>query len=300
MSYRLRSVTIDLFQQVLIAKSAEKKSEGFILDFHKPDGELSIGDTLSLTFDVYASHLGILLIPFLIASTIIGSFGLIVNRYGSNIPSPDPTQPADVYLAEFGPFLANLVILLFVFLLVAWVCTTIATGISTKCTSDILQNGKTKLEEAFRFTSGKLVSLLAATLIVAIIVFLGTGCTGHPWVNIRCNVRSSTSRHNKRKIWSNQQLVEEQKARKRQVAQNFHAASGCRLDFGDNILHSILDSSTIRAILRTCQQHTRLRSSSNTIDSHNHSLLLHARQERTKSSAAPSTAILEKWKEPEA
>jgi hypothetical protein len=34
--------------------------------------------------------------------------------------------------------------------------------------------GKTNFEEAFRFTSGKLISLLVATLIVATVVFLGT------------------------------------------------------------------------------------------------------------------------------
>lgn len=144
------------------------------MDFHKPDIELSIGDTLSLTFDVYTSHLVVFLIPFLTVSIIIGSFALIVNRYGSNIPSPDPTQPIDVYLPELGPFLANLMILLLVFLLVSWVCTTIATGISTKCTSDVVQKGKTNLEEAFHFTSRKLVSLLVATLIVAIIILVGT------------------------------------------------------------------------------------------------------------------------------
>ena len=144
------------------------------MDFHKPDSELSIGDTLSLTFDVYTSHLLIFLIPFLIVSIITGGFALVVNHYGSNIPSPDPTQSLDVYFAELGPFLANLIVLLLVFLLVSWVCTTIATGISTKCASDIIRTGKTNLEEAFRFTSGKLISLLAATLIVATVVFLGT------------------------------------------------------------------------------------------------------------------------------
>ncbi len=135
---------------------------------------MPIGDTLSWTFEIYTSHFAVLLIPFLIGSFVTGSFSFLVSSYASSIPLPDSTLSLDAYLAELMPYLTNLIILLLAFLLISWVIAAITTGISTKCASDIIQRGRTNLEEAFRFTSAKLVSLLAATLIVAIIVFIGT------------------------------------------------------------------------------------------------------------------------------
>jgi hypothetical protein len=57
--------------------------------------------------------------------------------------------------------------------LISWIVDTIAYGTVTKCSSELIENNKTSLEGAVRFTGRKLLSLLAAAILLAIIIGAG-------------------------------------------------------------------------------------------------------------------------------
>ena len=130
--------------------------------------ELSIGEILSQTFNLYSRNFVQYFIPFLAAGILTGLVTLAVTSA--------VVIPARPVHASSQQLLANLIATLTSLLLsgiVSWIASSIATGITIKFTSDMLEKGQANLQTSFTFTLPKLLSLLAASIITGILIVLG-------------------------------------------------------------------------------------------------------------------------------
>jgi len=139
----------------------------------KPSYELSIGEILSLTFNLYLNNFGIFFIPFLIVSVISALLSLPMLSYAEEIGKIDFTGPPDVVWNKFWSIFLTLMALAFITAVLSWIISNIASGVIIKSASDFIEKGKTSLSNSFNFTVSKLPSLLVASLIVGILTTLG-------------------------------------------------------------------------------------------------------------------------------
>ena len=134
--------------------------------------ELSIGEILSQTFTLYSRNFVQILIPFLVAGILTGLVTIVVTAV-IIIPAT-PVQPTpQQLLAWFPTYLIATLTSIFLSGIVSWIANAIATGITIKFTSDMLEKGYANLQTAFNFTLKKILSLLAASIITGILIALG-------------------------------------------------------------------------------------------------------------------------------
>ena len=134
--------------------------------------ELSIGEILSQTFNLYSRNFVQYLIPFLAAGIVTGLVTIAV-RSAIVIPEAPVHPTSQQLLAWFPTFLTATVTSLFLSGIVSWIANSITTGITIKFTSDMLERGQANLQTSFNFTLTKLLSLLAASIITGILIVLG-------------------------------------------------------------------------------------------------------------------------------
>jgi hypothetical protein len=139
----------------------------------KPSRELSIGEILSLTLNLYLSKFLQFFLPFLIAGTITG---LSMYAIMSSFPLPEQpsaTAPYEEIFEWFVALLSTAIIIGVLSALVGWIVTTPTTGIVTKCASDQIEKGTSNLGASLNFTISKLPSLLIAQLVTGILTAIG-------------------------------------------------------------------------------------------------------------------------------
>ena len=142
------------------------------MESKKPQSELSVGEILTQTFNLYSRNFTQYLIPFLAAGILTGLVTIAV-RSTIIIPAT-PTHPTtQQLLAWFPTFLTATVTSLFLSGIVSWIANSFTTGITTKFTSDLLERGQANLQTSFNFTLTKVLSLLAASIITGILIVLG-------------------------------------------------------------------------------------------------------------------------------
>lgn len=144
-----------------------------MLKTREPDHELSIGETLTLTFDLYLGNFIIFFIPILIWSLISGYLSTTVANYIYAIPEIDVTLPFDVILGRLLPYLTDLLIITLISLPVLWILNAITHGICVTYASHLIANGRTSLQQVFDSTTHNLLPILASTLIVGVLTGLG-------------------------------------------------------------------------------------------------------------------------------
>jgi len=142
-------------------------------ELSKPTKELSLGEILSLTFNLYLSHFSIFFTPFLILSIISALISLPMLSYVEEIGKMDFTGPADVVWNKLWNVFLTLIALAFITATISWVTSNIVSGVVIKSASDLIEKGKTSLSNSFNFAIHKLPSLLVASLIVSILQTLG-------------------------------------------------------------------------------------------------------------------------------
>lgn len=142
----------------------------------KPSRELSVGEILSQSFNLYSARFAQFFIPFLVAGLVNEAFSTAVDWYFPLPPSPEPGAPLEVLLQWFYSFLAALIAALALTFILSWIVSTIAEGVIIKCASDILERGDARIRESFNFTISRLPSLLAAGIITGILIALGLIC----------------------------------------------------------------------------------------------------------------------------
>ena len=138
-----------------------------MLNTQKPIQELSIEDTLTMTINIYMSNFIIFFAPVAIAVLISGVLSKVVTDYFANV-SLMVTTPADL----LGFFLTLLAVV-FIMAIFSWIVSTIASGICVKSAADLIEGGKANLGVSFDVTVSRIISLLGATLIVGILIFIG-------------------------------------------------------------------------------------------------------------------------------
>jgi hypothetical protein len=155
------------------------------LNVEKPSRELSIGEILSLTLNLYLSKFLQFLLPFLIAGIITG---LSFYAIRSSFPLPDQpdfeTAPYEEISEWLVTALTTTIIIGGLAALVTWIVTTPTTGIATKYASDQIEKGTSNLGASLNFTISKLPSLLIAQFITGILTFIGLLCFTIPGIII--------------------------------------------------------------------------------------------------------------------
>jgi len=149
------------------------------LNAEKPSRELSIGEILSLTFNLYRSKFLQFFLPFLISGIIIGIFTYAIISYFP-IPEPPaiPTSPSTTfYYEELVPWVFSLISSVIVIGilsgLVLWPVGTTITGVVIKNASDQIEKGTSNLGVSFNFVISKLPSLLIAQFVAGILIVIG-------------------------------------------------------------------------------------------------------------------------------
>ena len=131
--------------------------------------ELSIGEILSQTFNLYSRNFVQYVIPFLAAGILTGLVTIAV-RSTIIIPAAPIHPTSQQLLAWFPTYLVATVTSLFLSGIVSSIASSVTTGIAVKFTSDILERGQANLQTAFNFTLLKLLSLLAASIITVFLL----------------------------------------------------------------------------------------------------------------------------------
>jgi hypothetical protein len=142
------------------------------MESKKPQSELSVGEILTQTFNLYSRNFVQYLIPFLAAGILTGLVTLAV-RSTIIIPATPVHPTTQQLLAWFPTFITATVTSLFLSGIVSWIVNSFTTGITTKFTSDLLERGQANLQTSFNFTLTKLLPLLAVSIITGILIVLG-------------------------------------------------------------------------------------------------------------------------------
>ena len=134
--------------------------------------ELSIGEILTQTFNLYSRNFAQYPVPFLIAGFLTGLVTIAV-RLAIVIPGPPANPTSQLLLAWFPTFIVASMTSLFLSGIVGWIANSFTTGITIKFTADMLEKGQANLQASFNFTLTKVFYLLAASIITGILIVLG-------------------------------------------------------------------------------------------------------------------------------
>ena len=134
--------------------------------------ELSIGEILSQTFNLYSRNFIQYLIPFLAAGILTGLVTVLV-RVVVVIPATPVHPTSQQLLTWFPTFVTATLTSLFLSGIVGWITSSITAGVAIKFTSDMLEKGQANLQTSFNFTLTKLLYLLAASIITGVLILLG-------------------------------------------------------------------------------------------------------------------------------
>lgn len=147
------------------------------MNVEKPSRELSIGEILSLTSNLYLSKFLQFLLPFLIAGIITG---LSTYAISSSFPLPDQpdfeTAPYEEIFEWLVTAFTTAIIIGGLTALVTWIVSTTTTGIAIKYASDQIEKGTSDLGASLDFTMSKLPLLLIAQFVTGILTFIGLLC----------------------------------------------------------------------------------------------------------------------------
>ena len=135
--------------------------------------ELSLGEILSLTFNLYRSKFLQFFLPFLIVGIIMA---LSIYAITSSFPIPTPPSATASYeelFAWFFTFLSRVVVTGILLGLVLWIVGATTTGVVIKNASDQIEKGTSNLGVSFNFAISKLPSLLVAQFAAGILIAIG-------------------------------------------------------------------------------------------------------------------------------
>jgi ribosomal protein L40E len=134
--------------------------------------EQTLGEVVSLTFDLYRRDYAKYLVLFLFVEAVIGVLTTLVQRAFA-LPAlpvnPTPTQ----IVAWFPGFLGALALLIGLTLIVGAVLSPVALGSAVKIASEEIEGGRADLGSSVRFAISKLVGIWALSIIIGIIVVVG-------------------------------------------------------------------------------------------------------------------------------
>ena len=154
------------------------------LGIKKSERELSIGEIISRSFNLYSARFVDFLIPYLFAALVTGIFSMVVNLMLPMPLIPKLPAPREELLRWLGRFLVTLIAVAALVGFVSWIVNTIVSGIAIKYASDLLEKGDANLQVGFNFTVSRLASLLAAGIITGVLIIIGLICLIVPGIII--------------------------------------------------------------------------------------------------------------------
>lgn len=134
--------------------------------------ELSLGEVISKTFELYRNKFAAYLVLFLVIELIDASVTELVHQAASLPPlptSPTGQQVSNWLSANLGTIAAATVLSL----VVALVVFPIAFGATIRMASNEIQSKESEIGASLRFAASKLLSMWALAIIVGVIVILG-------------------------------------------------------------------------------------------------------------------------------
>ncbi|MEM2995563.1 MAG: hypothetical protein QXI91_06095 [Candidatus Bathyarchaeia archaeon] len=139
----------------------------------KPTRELSVGEILSSTFNLYLSNFIQFFLPFLIAGIIMGLSNYAITSFFTLPPAPSPRASEEELLSWIIDFLSTFIIMMALLFLVSWIVGTITAGTVVKYASDQIEQKSSSLSISFKYAMSKFPSLLIAQFIVGLLVVVG-------------------------------------------------------------------------------------------------------------------------------
>jgi len=134
--------------------------------------ELSLGEVISKTFEVYRQDFTKYFILFAVVEVIIG-VATAVARQVITIPTL-PINPTSGQVAHWLPgFIGAIILLVGSILILTVVFFPIAQGSSIKLASERIEKGQADLGESIKFAASRLIQIWALSIVVGIIVVLG-------------------------------------------------------------------------------------------------------------------------------
>ena len=135
--------------------------------------ELSLGELVTKTFELYRRDFSKYLILFVVVEAVIGVLTTLVRRAIVLPAAPPAGATAQQVLNWLPGFFGAVVALIALGLIVSWVFYPISIGGAVKMASDEITTGKADLAASVRFVASRIVWLWAVILVVGIIVVLG-------------------------------------------------------------------------------------------------------------------------------
>jgi hypothetical protein len=135
--------------------------------------ELSLGELVSKTFELYRRDFSNYLILFVVVEVIIGVLTTLVRR-AIVVPAALPAGATSQQLLDWAPgFFGAAVALVALTAIVSWLFYPICIGGAVKMASEEVTTGKADLAASVRFAASRIVSLWVVGIVVGIIVVAG-------------------------------------------------------------------------------------------------------------------------------
>ena len=134
--------------------------------------ELSLGEVLSKTFEIYRQDFVKYFILFAVIGVITGVLTALA-RHAFALPTLPPNATSQQVASWFAGFFGALIPLVFSIFAVTVVFFPIAQGSAIKMASERIEKGKVDLGVSVRFAVSKLLWIWALSILVGIIVVLG-------------------------------------------------------------------------------------------------------------------------------
>jgi len=134
--------------------------------------ELSLGDVISKTFELYRRDFTKYFVLFAVVGVIIG---IVTTLARQAFPLPTlPSNPTPQQVSNWFPsFLGALVLLIALISIVTVVFSPIAQGTAIKLASEQIEKGHAEIGTSVRFAVSKLLWIWALSIVVGVIVILG-------------------------------------------------------------------------------------------------------------------------------
>ena len=134
--------------------------------------ELSLGDVISKTFELYRRDFTKYFVLFAIVGVIIGIVTALA-RQAFPLPTLPPNPTPQQVSNWFPSFIGALVLLIALISIVAVVFSPIAQGTAIKLASEQIEKGHSEIGTSVRFAVSKLLWIWALSIVVGVIVILG-------------------------------------------------------------------------------------------------------------------------------
>src|SRR6266852_5124133 len=134
--------------------------------------ELSLGEVLSKTFDLYRRDFAKYFVLFAVVGVIIGVVTALA-RQAFVLPTLPPNPTPQQFSSWFSAFLGAFFLLFASILIITVVFSAIAQGSSIKLASEHIEKGHADLGASVRFGVSKLLWIWALSIVVGVIVILG-------------------------------------------------------------------------------------------------------------------------------